>query len=69
MGTTDRGLALFHELLLREAERAAAGSDPMGVVREAGQTGETPVLWQPEGHFRGNGVRVYPERSEAAARS
>jgi 5,5'-dehydrodivanillate O-demethylase oxygenase subunit len=68
LATTDRGLALFHEMLQREATAVSEGRDPMGVVREPGQPGATPILWEPKSHFRGNGIRMYP-RGDAAINS
>jgi 5,5'-dehydrodivanillate O-demethylase len=68
MGTSDYGLALFHEMLLREAARVAEGQDPLGVVRHPDDPGATPILWEPRGHFRGNGIQMHPTESELAAR-
>jgi 5,5'-dehydrodivanillate O-demethylase len=69
MGTSDHGLALFHEMLLREAARVAEGRDPTGVVRDPADVAATPVLWEPRGHFRGNGVRIFPREAELAIQS
>jgi 5,5'-dehydrodivanillate O-demethylase len=37
LGTTDRGVIMFRKMLEREIERVAAGSDPMGVLRDPAQ--------------------------------
>ncbi|HZT06339.1 MAG TPA: Rieske 2Fe-2S domain-containing protein [Chloroflexota bacterium] len=66
MAASDRGLALFHELLLREMAAVERGVDPMGVARRPGDPRATPVLWEPKTRFRGNGVKVYPVDAVAA---
>jgi 5,5'-dehydrodivanillate O-demethylase len=35
LGTTDRGVIMFRQMLEREINRVAGGLDPMGVVRAA----------------------------------
>jgi len=32
--TSDKGIVLYHKLLMREAEKVARGEDPMGVIRD-----------------------------------
>jgi hypothetical protein len=62
MGTSDYGVALFHELLLREMARVERGLNPLGVAR--GPDDATPVLWEPKGHVRGgSGIRMFPVES------
>jgi phenylpropionate dioxygenase-like ring-hydroxylating dioxygenase large terminal subunit len=61
MGTSDYGLALFHEMLLREMANVERGLDPIGVSRQAGDESATPVLWEPGGRWRrGGGIKLYP---------
>jgi 5,5'-dehydrodivanillate O-demethylase len=60
IGTSDRGLALYHEMLLREGERVQQGLDPAGVIRDPYDERATPVLWEPKAHFHGNGIKLYP---------
>jgi 5,5'-dehydrodivanillate O-demethylase len=61
MGTSDHGLALYHDMLLRAMADVERGLDPQGVVRGAEDATIPPVLWEPRGRFRGNGIRRYPE--------
>lgn len=61
VATSDRGLALFHEYLLRKMARAERGLDPQGVARNPEDASATPVLWEPAaGRFRGNGIKMFP---------
>jgi 5,5'-dehydrodivanillate O-demethylase oxygenase subunit len=69
MGTTDSGLAMFHDMLLREAAKVAEGRDPAGVIRRADDPAAAPLLWEPRGHFRGNGIKMYPRETEVGARA
>jgi len=60
VATSDRGVALLHSMLLREMAKVEQGLDPIGVVRDHRDGPDAPVLWEPNGRFRGRGVRVYP---------
>jgi hypothetical protein len=41
LGTADRGIVLFEQMLLREMDRVQQGHDPIGVPRDASQVIET----------------------------
>ncbi len=60
MGTSDHGLALYHDLLLRAIADVERGLDPKSVVRDTQDPAIPPVLWEPRGRFRGSGIRMYP---------
>jgi 5,5'-dehydrodivanillate O-demethylase len=64
MATSDRGLALLHEYLLREMAKVERGLDPQGVARPGDDAAATPVLWEPAGRIRGGGIRMYPREGE-----
>jgi 5,5'-dehydrodivanillate O-demethylase oxygenase subunit len=63
MAGSDRGLALYHRILLREVEKVERGQEPIGIVRDSADLDEASVLWAPKAHFRGSGIRVYPKDS------
>jgi 5,5'-dehydrodivanillate O-demethylase len=69
MGTSDRGLNLFWQLLLREIEKVERGLDPIGVIRDADHAFVDTNLGQL--HAAGvrpswpEGVLVYPTREMA----
>lgn len=69
MATSDRGVAMLHEMLFREMDRVDRGLDPIGVTRQRGDRSDPPVLWEPNGKYSGRGRRVYPREVAAAAHS
>jgi 5,5'-dehydrodivanillate O-demethylase oxygenase subunit len=54
MGTSDYGLALYHDMLLQAIADIESGLDPKGVIRDAQDPAIPPVLWEPKGHVRGS---------------
>jgi 5,5'-dehydrodivanillate O-demethylase len=61
MGTSDQGLALLHEIFLREMDRMAQGLDPKGVVRgESMPPIDTQIANYRVFPDRVEGVRIYP---------
>jgi 5,5'-dehydrodivanillate O-demethylase len=58
--TSDAGVSLLHKMLFREMEKVERGLDPVGVTRDRLDGSDPPILWEPNGHFRGKGRRVYP---------
>jgi hypothetical protein len=66
MGTSDHGLALLHDMLLREMERVEQGQDPMGVVRDPNAPPiDTQIANYRAFQDRVEGVRVYPPQLTA----
>jgi 5,5'-dehydrodivanillate O-demethylase len=68
MGSSDQGLALLHEILLREMERVEQGLDPKAVIRDP----NAPPIDTQIGKYRvfqdrREGVRVYPRELAPAA--
>jgi len=64
LGASDRGIALLHEVLLREIDKVERGLDPIGVIRypEASPVDEgAAIRLVMRAHFKGHGIRVYPK--------
>jgi 5,5'-dehydrodivanillate O-demethylase oxygenase subunit len=64
LATSDNGVALFHEMLLREMANVEQGHDPKGVVRDPSRNeldaGLAKLLPMDGPGFRGRAVKVYP---------
>ena len=51
LGTTDKGVILFRNMLKRELQRVAAGHDPIGTVRDPAKREITFHLERDKLHF------------------
>jgi 5,5'-dehydrodivanillate O-demethylase len=63
LGTSDHGIALLHEMLLREMAQVERGLDPKGVYHDpelARAENERAAQLVMSGRFRGHGIRMYP---------
>ena len=60
LATSDRGIAMLHEMLFREMEKVAQGLDPINVCRGSGEDVVAPVMWEPNGRIPHKGLKVYP---------
>jgi 5,5'-dehydrodivanillate O-demethylase oxygenase subunit len=70
MGTSDRAIALLHEILHREMDRVEQGLDPKGVIRDPALLPiETQIARIRMFRDHAEGVRVYPKEPAAACES
>jgi 5,5'-dehydrodivanillate O-demethylase oxygenase subunit len=64
--TSDKGVILFHELILSMQEKVARGEDPMGVVRDP-ETNEPFIHIKHEGGIARAGYARVPDQKEPVA--
>jgi 5,5'-dehydrodivanillate O-demethylase len=57
LSATDTGIALYRRMLLREMERAEAGEDPLGVVRDPAETEIIALPLEKGKHLYSHGFR------------
>jgi 5,5'-dehydrodivanillate O-demethylase oxygenase subunit len=67
--TSDGGLVLLHQMLMREMEKVERGLDPIGVTRDRNDGSDPPVLWEPNGRYEGRGRKVFPTEPGPAVRT